>query len=218
MLLSLHFACVVNSFFSMVQIFCTYMQVLGLFSGAKEAMEVKISNPSSDKKIASAKDGGKSVLLSMCNLPIWTYMQSSIPVLLDQHALYMPSTIIWKFFSLKNLGLKIPNFVVETSVPTIILFCVICKDVDNLYKWQTLRPKGLHHSQISHADNNITIIHDIYRVYIDIMKSNCSIIINGRGFIQLEKASQEDGLKTRRFLNSSPTARRSSTSLSIFSL
>ena len=43
------------------------------------------------------------------------------------------------------------NYVVEASIPTIILFCVICKDVDNLYKWQTFRPKSLHQSQILHV-------------------------------------------------------------------
>ena len=44
----------------------------------------------------------------------------------------------------------VANYVVEASVPTIILFCVIRKDVDNLITWQTFRPKGLHQSQISH--------------------------------------------------------------------
>ena len=40
---------------------------------------------------------------------------------------------------------------IEVSVPTIILFCVICKDVDDLYKWQTFWPSSLHQHQISHA-------------------------------------------------------------------
>ena len=40
----------------------------------------------------------------------------------------------------------IGNYVAEASVPTILLFCVICKDVDNLYKWQKFRPIGLHQS------------------------------------------------------------------------
>ena len=40
------------------------------------------------------------------------------------------------------------NYVVEANVPTIILFCVICKDIENLYKWQTFRPKGFYQSQI----------------------------------------------------------------------
>ena len=35
----------------------------------------------------------------------------------------------------------------ETSVPTIILICVICKNVDNLYKWETFQPKRLHQNQ-----------------------------------------------------------------------
>ena len=56
------------------------------------------------------------------------------------------------------------NYIVEVSVHKIILFCVISKDVNNLYKWQTFRLKGLHQSQILHADNNTTIIHDINRV------------------------------------------------------
>ena len=46
------------------------------------------------------------------------------------------------------------------------------------------------------GDNNTTIIHDICRAFNDIMKSNCSIINNGWGFIQLEKVSQADGLET----------------------
>ena len=53
-------------------------------------------------------------------------------------------------------------------------------------------PSNLHQRQISHADNNTTIIHDIYRVFIDIIRSNCYIINNGQGFIQLEKASRAD--------------------------
>ena len=76
-----------------------------------------------------------------------------------------------------------------------ILFCVIREDVDDLYKWQTFWLSGLHRSQISHADNNITIIHDIYRIFIDIIRSNCFVINNGWGFARLEKVSQEDGLK-----------------------
>ena len=40
-----------------------------LFSGGEEEKEVTISNPSSDKKIARAKDSGKSVVLLMCSLP-----------------------------------------------------------------------------------------------------------------------------------------------------
>ena len=106
------------------------------------------------------------------------------------------------------------NYGVKASIPTMILFCVILKDVGNLYKWQTFQHRGLHQSQLLHADNNITIIHDIYQVYIEIIRQNCSIINYGRGFVQLEKASQADGLK---FLNSSPTAKRSSMSLSICS-
>ena len=40
--------------------------------------------------------------------------------------------------------LHCPNYIVEASVPMIILFCVIRKDVDNLYKWQMLQTKSLH--------------------------------------------------------------------------
>ena len=43
------------------------------------------------------------------------------------------------------------NHVVEASIPTIILFCAIHEDVDDLYKWQPFRPSGLHQSQISHT-------------------------------------------------------------------
>ena len=35
-------------------------------------------------------------------------------------------------------------YVIEASVPMIILFCVILEDVDDLYKWQTFRPSSLH--------------------------------------------------------------------------
>ena len=97
---------------------------------------------------------------------------------------------------LQNAKLSIAIYVIEASVPTIILFCVIREDVDDLYKWQTFRPSSLHQRQILHADTNITIIHDIYRVFIDIIRSDCSIINNERGFAQLERASQADGLKT----------------------
>ena len=86
-----------------------------------------------------------------------------------------------------NLEEKLANYIVEASVPMIILFSVICKDVDNLYKWQTFQPKGLHQSQILHANNNTTIIHDITRVYIDIIRSVCSVINYGQGFVRLER-------------------------------
>ena len=55
-----------------------YDAVTKLFSGWKEATEVKISKPLSDKKIASAEDSGKSIVLSACSFPIWTYMYSII--------------------------------------------------------------------------------------------------------------------------------------------
>ena len=55
---------------------------------------------------------------------------------------------------LRGLKLK-ANYVIEANVPTIILFCVVCKDVD-LYKWQTFQPSTLHQRQFSHADNNIS--------------------------------------------------------------
>lgn len=35
----------------------------------------------------------------------------------------------------------------------IILFCVIRKDVNNLYKWKTFQPKGLHLCEVLHADD-----------------------------------------------------------------
>ena len=71
----------------------------------------------------------------------------------------------------------------HASVPIIIFFRVIRKDIDDLYKWPTYWPKGLHQSQILHADNNTTIIHDINMVYIDIIRSVCSIINYGWGFV-----------------------------------
>ena len=39
-------------------------------------------------------------------------------------------------------------------------------------------------------------MHDIYKVFIDIIRSKCSIINNGWGFVRLEKASPADGLET----------------------
>ena len=81
----------------------------------------------------------------------------------------------------------------------IILFSVFCKDVGNLCKWLMFWPKGLHQSQILHADNNTTIIHDINRVYIDVIGSVCSVINYGRGFGW--KGKQSTWTKQRRFLN-----------------
>ena len=40
-------------------------------------------------------------------------------------------------------------------------------------------PKGLHQSQILYADNNITIIRDISRVYIGIIESICNVVNYG---------------------------------------
>ena len=70
--------------------------------------------------------------------------------------------LVWH---LRRLEL-IAKYADELSVPTINLFCVVYKDVDNLYKWQPFQPKSLHQSQVSHAGNNTTIIRDINRVYI----------------------------------------------------
>ena len=54
----------------------------------------------------------------------------------------VPSTSIRQarlvFIRLRRLEL-VTIYVIEASVPTIILFCVI-RDVDDLYKWQTFRP------------------------------------------------------------------------------
>ena len=49
---------------------------------------------------------------------------------------------------------------IEASVPTIILFCVIREDVDDLYKWQMFQPSSLHQRQILHADHmkNCTVV------------------------------------------------------------
>ena len=46
------------------------------------------------------------------------------------------------------------NYIVEASLPMIILFSVFCKDVGSLYKSLTFQPKGLHQSQILHVYNN----------------------------------------------------------------
>ena len=40
-------------------------------------------------------------------------------------------------------------YVIEASVSTIILFCVIHEDFDDLYQWQTFRPSSFHQRQIS---------------------------------------------------------------------
>ena len=52
-----------------------------------------------------------------------------------------------------DLQSTIANYVVDVSIPTIILFCVVHEDVDDLYKRQTFQPSGLCQSRISHADN-----------------------------------------------------------------
>ena len=70
-------------------------------------------------------------------------------------------------------------YVIEASVPTRILFCVIREDADDLHKRQTFWPSSIHQLQVSHADNNITIMHDNYWVFIDIIRSDCSIIMMG---------------------------------------
>ena len=79
------------------------------------------------------------------------------------------------------------NLIFETSIPTINLFSVLCKDSDNLYKWLMFQPKRLPQSQILYADNNITTIRDIISVCIDINESICSVINYGHGFVQLER-------------------------------
>ena len=125
--------------------------------------------------------------------------------------LFRRARLVWHLRQLELLA----NCMVEASVPTIILFCVIRENIDNLYKWQTFRPKGLHQSQILYADNNSTIIRDINRVFIDIFRSICSVINYVRGFVQLERRVL--WTKDRGFLNSSLMAKGSSTSLSICS-
>ena len=88
--------------------------------------------------------------------------------------------------------LKYFEYVIEARVSTIIFFCVIREDVDNLYKWQTFQSSSLPQRQISHVDNNITIMHKIYSVFIDMIRSHCSIIDSERGYVRLEKVSQAD--------------------------
>ena len=67
----------------------------------------------------------------------------------------------------------------------------------NLFsKWNPVQGTSLHQCQISHANNNITIIHDKYRGFIDITRSKCSLVlITGRAVVRLEKAGQADGLQ-----------------------
>ena len=57
--------------------------------------------------------------------------------------------LVWHARRLELLA----NYIVEVSVPTIILFCVICKGVDNLYKWKMFQLKGLHQSQVLHGSD-----------------------------------------------------------------
>ena len=46
-------------------------------------------------------------------------------------------------------SLKITNYMIEASVPTMIIFlCKIREDVVDLYKWQMFRPSSLHQRQI----------------------------------------------------------------------
>ena len=71
------------------------------------------------------------------------------------------------------------------------VLCKIHQDVDDLYKWQTFRRTSLYQCQISHADNNIAIIHDIYRGCIDIITLLFYYEL-WEGLFQLEKASQAD--------------------------
>ena len=70
----------------------------------------------------------------------------------------------------------------------------IREDVDDLYKWQTFRPSGLHQRQISHADNNITIIHNIYWVFI--FNHTVRLIVEGGASFGWKRRGQADGLKT----------------------
>ena len=55
-----------------------------------------------------------------------------------------------------NVALHMINplkIILRSSIPTIVFYCVVRKDVDNLYKQQAFWPKGLHHNQVSLADN-----------------------------------------------------------------
>ena len=161
-------------------------------------------------RLLSGREGGKLLQVDDC---VTTSSGSStvFAALKDKHPSGQPSSTC-SIISLDNPP-KVHQFYSRGERShNISLLCKICEDVDDLYKWQTFRPGGLHQRKISHADNNTTIIHDIHVVFIDIIKSNCSIISKGWGFVLLEKASQD-----HRFFNSSSTARRSSTTLSICS-
>ena len=82
---------------------------------------------------------------TVCVLRILLAVLGGVPVTSIRRA-----RLVWH---LRRLEL-VTNYVVEASVPTIILFCIIRKDVDKLYKWQMFWPNGLHQSQISHADGS----------------------------------------------------------------
>ena len=79
----------------------------------------------------------------------------------------------------------------------------IREDVDDLYKWQTFRRTSLYQSQISHADNYITLIRDVYWGFIDITRSYSSIINCGQGFYLVGKGESSRRITDRWFLNSS---------------
>ena len=107
------------------------------------------------------------------------------------------------------------DYVVANDSHDNSLLCKVREDVDDLYKWPTFWITSLYHCQISHVDNNITIIHNIYRGYIHVIKSNSSFHNSGWGLWSSGKGESSRRTKDRWFLNSSPTARRSSTFLSI---
>ena len=73
----------------------------------------------------------------------------------------------------------------------------IREDVDDLYKWQMFWRTSLHQCQISHADNNIAIIHDIYRGCIDIIRLLFYYEL-WAGLFQLEKVVMIDKSATVR--------------------
>ena len=107
---------------------------------------------------------------------------------------------------------QLAKYIVEASVPTVIPFFIIRKDVNNLYKCQTFQTEGLHQSQILLADSNTIITHDINRVYINIIRYVYSVM--GEALFNWN-AEWSRWTKDRRLLNSPLTVTRSSTSLSV---
>ena len=90
------------------------------------------------------------------------------------------------------------NFMVEASVPTMILFCVKSAEILLIYiNGRRFNPVAFISARFC---MRITTLQSyvIFIGFIDIICSHShhSVINNGRGFIQLDKVNQADGLET----------------------